>query len=133
VKDIAPERLRSVKMATLKLGTRGDAVLLDVHVVPRASKTAIVGLHDGRVRVALAAPPVDGVANAALLRFFADALALRLRDVTLVRGDKTRQKTLAIRGTDEATVRALCELGTSPQRHVSRDGGRTGAAGKRTC
>ncbi|MEY4511887.1 MAG: hypothetical protein RLZZ450_4009 [Pseudomonadota bacterium] len=95
-------------MDELKLSTRGDTVLLDVHVVPRAEKTAIVGLHDGRVKVALAAPPVDGAANAALLRFFADALSLRLRDVALVRGEKGRQKTLAIRGSDQATVRALC-------------------------
>jgi len=95
-------------MDDLKLSTRGDALLLDVHVVPRASKTAIVGLHDGRVKVALDAPPVDGAANAALLCFFADALSLRLRDVSLLRGEKGRQKTLAIRGTDEASVRALC-------------------------
>jgi uncharacterized protein (TIGR00251 family) len=95
-------------MDNLKLSTRGDAVLLDVHVVPRASKTAIVGLHDGRVKVALDAPPVDGAANAALLRFFADALSLRRCDVSLVRGEKGRQKTLAIRGSDEASVRALC-------------------------
>ena len=92
----------------LKLSTRGDAILLDVHVIPRAKTTAVVGLHDGRVKVALAAPPVDGAANAALLRFFADALALRLRDVSLLRGEKGRQKTLAIRGSDEAAVRALC-------------------------
>jgi uncharacterized protein len=95
-------------MDELKLSTRGDAILLDVHVVPRATRTAIVGLHDGRLKVALDAPPVDGAANAALLRFFADALSLRLRDVSLVRGEKGRQKTLAIRGSDEARVRALC-------------------------
>jgi uncharacterized protein (TIGR00251 family) len=95
-------------MDDLKLSTRGDAILLEVHVVPRASKTAVVGLHDGRLKVALDAPPVDGAANAALLRFVADALGLRLRDVTLLRGEKGRQKTLAIRGTAEATVRALC-------------------------
>ena len=95
-------------MDDLKLSTRGDAILLDVHVVPRATRTAIVGLHDGRLKVALDAPPVDGAANAALLRFFADALSLRLRDVSLLRGEKGRQKTLAIRGSDMATVRALC-------------------------
>lgn len=98
----------AVPLSDLKLSTRGDAILLDVHVVPRASKTAVVGLHDGRLKVALDAPPVDGAANAALLRFFADALSLRLRDVSLVRGEKGRQKTLAIRGSDEASVRALC-------------------------
>jgi len=96
-------------MTSLRLSTRGDAVLLDVHVVPRAKRTAVVGLHDGRVKVALAAPPVDGAANVTLLQFFAEALSLRSSDVTLVRGDKSRQKTLAIVGSTEAAVRALCE------------------------
>jgi uncharacterized protein (TIGR00251 family) len=96
-----------VAIDDLKLSTRGDAILLEVHVVPRASKTAVVGLHDGRLKVALEAPPVDGAANAALLRFIADLLALRLRDVTVLRGEKGRQKTLAIRGSDQASVRAL--------------------------
>ena len=95
-------------MSELKLTVRGDTIVLDVHVVPRASKTQVVGLHDGRVKVALDAPPVDGAANAALVRFFADALGLKQRDVTLVRGEKSRQKTLAIVGAREADVRALC-------------------------
>lgn len=98
---------RAVSPDDLKLSTRGDAILLEVHVVPRAAKTAVVGIHDGRLKVALDAPPVDGAANAALLHFIADALALRQRDVTLLRGEKGRQKTLAIRGSDEASVRAL--------------------------
>lgn len=82
--------------------------MLEVHVVPRASRSEVVGLHDGRVKVALDAPPVDGAANAALMRFIADSLSIRLRDVSLVRGEKSRQKTLAIRGSDEASVRAMC-------------------------
>ena len=93
----------------LKLSVRGELVLLDVHVVVRAAKTGILGQHDGRVKVALDAPPVDGAANEALLRFFAKALSVQRRDVTLLRGDKSRQKTLAIRGSSEAAVRMLCQ------------------------
>jgi uncharacterized protein (TIGR00251 family) len=95
-------------MAELKLTVRGDTILLEVHVVPRASKSAVMGQHDGRVKVALLAPPVDGAANAALVRFFADALAVRQRDVSIVRGEKSRQKTVSIAGSSEAAVRALC-------------------------
>jgi uncharacterized protein (TIGR00251 family) len=90
-----------------KLSKQGDRVLVEVHVVPRASKTALVGVHDGRLKVSLAAPPVDGAANAALVAFFAKALARPKRDVELVRGETGRRKTLAIRG---VTVEALLAL-----------------------
>lgn len=78
-------------------------------MVVRASKTGVIGQHDGRVKVALHAPPVDGAANEALLRFFAKALSLPQCDVSLVRGEKSRQKTLSMRGTSEAAVRMLCQ------------------------
>jgi uncharacterized protein (TIGR00251 family) len=90
-----------------KLSKQGNRVLVEVHVVPRASKTALVGVHDGRLKVSLAAPPVDGAANAALVAFFAKALARPKRDVELVRGETGRRKTLAIRG---VTVEALLAL-----------------------
>ena len=49
-----------------------DASELDVQVVPRASQSRIVGPHDGRLKVQLAAPPVDGAANTALIDLLAD-------------------------------------------------------------
>jgi uncharacterized protein (TIGR00251 family) len=91
----------------LKLTCHADHVLIDVHVVPRASRTKVVGLHDGRLKVALEAPPVDGAANEALIAFLAKSLGLPKKSVQLVRGDTSRQKTLAIYGASEADVRAL--------------------------
>jgi uncharacterized protein (TIGR00251 family) len=91
----------------LKIVVHEGHVRVDVHVVPRASKSAILGVHDGRIKVSLDAPPVDGEANAALIAFFAKALKRPKRDVTLVRGETSRQKTLAIQGVSEADVRAL--------------------------
>ena len=85
----------------------GERVLVEVHVVPRASKTAIAGLHGGRIKVSLAAPPVDGAANDELVAFFAKALGRPKRDVELIRGETSRQKTLAIRGVTADAVRAL--------------------------
>lgn len=64
-------------------------------------------MHDGRLKVMLDAPPVDGKANEALLRFVAKALGRPKRDVTIVRGEKGRQKTLALRGTSVGEVAAL--------------------------
>ena len=68
-------------------------VVLEILVQPRASRTRVVGEHDGRLKVQLAAPPVDGEANAALVDFLADALGARQSDVTIERGDTGRRKT----------------------------------------
>lgn len=67
-----------------------------VQVVPNASRTACAGLHDGALRVRLAAPPLEGRANAVLLKWLADALDLPRRAVRLTAGDTARRKRLHI-------------------------------------
>jgi uncharacterized protein (TIGR00251 family) len=76
----------------------GDGVELLVLVQPRASRSKVVGEHDGRLKIALAAPPVDGEANAALIEFIADALDVRKADVRLADGETSRRKRLLIQG-----------------------------------
>lgn len=73
-------------------------VELLVLVQPRASRTKVVGEHDGRLKIALAAPPVDGEANAALIEFVSDALDVRKADVRLVDGETSRRKRLIVQG-----------------------------------
>jgi uncharacterized protein (TIGR00251 family) len=87
----------------------GGRVLVEVHAVPRAARTALAGLHGGRLKVTLAAPPVEGAANAELVAFFARALRVPKRDVEVTRGETGRRKTVAIRGVTLAAVRALLE------------------------
>ena len=65
---------------------------LEVSVSPNAKRTSADGLHDGALRVRLAAPPVDGKANAQLLGWLADELGCAKRAVTLLRGDTSRRK-----------------------------------------
>lgn len=77
-------------------------VELVVLVQPRASRTKVVGEHDGRLKIALAAPPVDGEANAALVEFLSDELGVRKADVSLLDGDTSRRKRLAVRGVTAA-------------------------------
>jgi uncharacterized protein len=79
-------------------------VELDVLVQPRASRTRVIGEHDGRLKIQLAAPPVDGEANAALVAFLADALGVRKGDVAIVRGDTGRRKTVRIAGPSAAAA-----------------------------
>jgi hypothetical protein len=77
-------------------------VEIDVLVQPRASRTRAVGEHGGRLKIQVAAPPVDGEANAALVAFLASALGVRKSDVALVRGDSGRRKTVRVAGLSAA-------------------------------
>jgi hypothetical protein len=83
---------------------------LSVLVQPRASRTKVVGEHDGRLKIALAAPPVDGEANAALIEFLSDELGVRKSEVMLLDGETSRRKRLAIRGVAAADLMVkLCK------------------------
>jgi uncharacterized protein (TIGR00251 family) len=76
------------------------AVVLVLHVQPGAKRTEVAGPYGegagSRLKVRLAAPPVDGKANAELLRYLAEAFDVPLRNVTLLRGETSRQKTVRI-------------------------------------
>ena len=88
-----------------------------VHVQPRASRSEIVGLHGDALKVRLAAPPVDGAANDALVVLLAEALAVGRRAVRIVSGASSRAKTVEIEGTSASAVMRLV------RNHVSTHGG----------
>ncbi len=76
----------------------GDAVTLTLHVQPGAKKTEIAGLHGDALKIRLAAPPVEGKANAALLAFLAGKFGVPMRNVALKRGESSRIKVVSISG-----------------------------------
>ncbi|MDR3147460.1 MAG: DUF167 domain-containing protein [Treponema sp.] len=76
------------------LRVRGASILLDIKAQPGAGKTEAGGLNNGRLKVRIAAAPEDGKANAELCRFIAAALGCARGEVTVVRGQKSRLKTL---------------------------------------
>jgi uncharacterized protein (TIGR00251 family) len=82
---------------------------LRVRVAPRASRDALGGERDGALLVRLTAPPVDGAANAALTRFLARRLRIPPSSVTVVQGQKGREKVVLLAGTAAAAVRAAVE------------------------
>lgn len=75
-----------------------SGVSLDVEVKVRASRTAVLGTREGRLSVALAAPPVDGAANEALRRALADFFDIPRQAVQLAAGEKSRRKRVELRG-----------------------------------
>jgi uncharacterized protein len=84
-----------------------DGVELDVRVIPRARKTEISGERDGALVVRVAAPPVDGAANQALIEFIASKLRVPRHAIRIVNGERGRQKRVAIAGVTIDAVRAL--------------------------
>jgi len=86
--------------------TREGAVRIEVQAKPRARSSRVAGVREGALVVQLAAPPVDGAANAELVVTLADALSVPRRDVTLARGEASRTKLVDVRGLPEAEVRA---------------------------
>jgi uncharacterized protein (TIGR00251 family) len=86
------------------LREEAGAVTLELLVQPRASRTRAVGEHGGRLKVQLAAPPVDGEANEALVAFLAHALGVRRGEVALLRGESGRRKTVRVAGVGAAAA-----------------------------
>ena len=72
--------------------------VIDVWVQPRASRDEVVGRQGGAVKIRVAAPPVEGEANEALLRFLAKKLGLPRRAIEIVHGASGRRKSVKVRG-----------------------------------
>jgi uncharacterized protein len=75
-----------------------SCIRIEVLVQPRAAKTEIAGVHDGHPKIRLAAPPVDGAANAALVDFVARRLKIAKSRVRVVGGLTSRRKLLEVEG-----------------------------------
>lgn len=88
-----------------------DGARLTLHIQPRGSRNAIAGVHGDAIKVRLTAPPVDGAANEALIRFLADALGVSRSALTLTSGTTSRRKTVAVAGLGPDQVRARLGLG----------------------
>lgn len=88
--------------------------LLRLRIVPRASRTEIVGIQGGLVRIRLAAVPVDGAANEALTRFLAERIAVPRSAVRVVSGHTSRTKVLEICGASIEQVRLGLDVDLLP-------------------
>lgn len=76
----------------------GNIVTLTLHVQPGAKRSEIAGLHGEALKIRLAAPPVEGRANEALLKFIAKLFGVPLHQVELRQGGQSRHKVVAVTG-----------------------------------
>ena len=84
----------------------GGAVTFPVRVIPRSSRTEIVGEHDGILKVKLASPPVEGAANAELIKLIAKKLGVSKSAVTIISGETSKTKRLRIDGVAAERLRS---------------------------
>lgn len=80
--------------------------VIAIHAQPGAKRTEIVGMHGDALKIRVQAPPVEGAANAALVKFLAQTLGVRQRDVSLLSGERSREKRFAIEGSDPSQITA---------------------------
>ena len=91
----------------MNLREHDGGVTFDVLVQPRASRAKVGPLHDGRLKVAVTAPPVDGEANAAVIELIAKTLGVAKSAVSVVAGASSRRKTIRVDGVARNVVEGL--------------------------
>jgi uncharacterized protein (TIGR00251 family) len=89
---------------------------LTVRVIPRASKPGVAGTRDGALLVRLQSAPVEGAANAELIDVIASLFGVAQRDVTIVAGERSKLKRIAISTVDETDAQVVWRaLGIDPR------------------
>ena len=91
-------------MSELRIREQDGAITFEVRVAPRASRNRVIGVHEGALKVALTAPPVDGAANDALRKLLAKALGVAKSEVEILQGDRARIKLLRVQGISASDV-----------------------------
>ena len=95
----------------MKIEDRPGGAEVSVRVIPRAGRDAVAGVREGALLVRLAAAPVDGAANEALVRVLAETLGVPRRAVALVSGERSRNKRVRLVGLTAAdAVRRLSAI-----------------------
>ena len=91
----------------MKFTEKDDAIAFDVRVVPRSSKSEIMGEYDGALKIRLASPPVDGAANAELIKLLAKSFGVSRTEVEIVYGLTSKSKCIRISGAASEAVAAI--------------------------
>jgi len=93
----------------IDISEKDGAVTIAVRVVPRASRSEITGAMDGALKVRIVSPPVEGAANAELIKLFAKALGVSKSSVEIVSGQSSKSKHIRISGVSAEKVRKLID------------------------
>ena len=98
VLGILKKAVNSLTKKNLNISEHPNGCRVAIYLSPRASRNKITGFHDGALKIAIQAPPVDNAANEALILFLADTFDLSRRSVQIVSGLSSRRKTVMLEG-----------------------------------
>ncbi len=82
----------------LRIRETDKGTVLEIRVLPRSSRCEIAGIQDGALKLKITAPPVEGKANEECIRFISDLLRIRKSAVTIIAGEKSKNKTILVSG-----------------------------------
>lgn len=85
------------------------SIIFDVRVIPRSSKSEIVGEHDGDLKVKLSSPPVDGKANKELIKILSKELKLAKSDIEIISGETSKSKRIQVTTTNKQKIYAILQ------------------------
>jgi hypothetical protein len=88
----------------------GNGLIFHIHVVPKSAKNECAGIQGDAIKLKLTAPPVEGQANDACIRFLSDLLSVKKNQVTIISGHKSRKKTVAIQGKGKKEIEAVFSI-----------------------
>ncbi len=97
---------------SIKHSESNGSITFSVRVVPRASKSEIVGEHDGALRVRIASPPVDGAANAELIKLLAKQFGVSKSNVEIIGGQTSKTKQIRITGITSEQIASVLKAKT---------------------
>ena len=92
---------------SIQISEQEEAVIVNVRVIPRASKSEIVGMHDGALKIRISAPPVDGAANAEIIRFLAKSFGVSKSDVFILSGETSKNKRIKIENLSKSSFEEI--------------------------
>lgn len=85
-------------MKPLPIKVDGEQLYLAIYLQPKASKDAVLGVHNNEFKISITAPPVDGKANQHLIKFLAKLCGVAKSKVTILKGEQSRHKHVRIDG-----------------------------------
>lgn len=84
------------KRSTEYYSWKGDSLIFNVFLQPRASRDSLIGLHNNAVKIALKAPPIDGEANKQLIHFLSTLFGVKKSDIDIINGKRSRRKRISV-------------------------------------
>ncbi len=93
----------------IKITENQDSIIFNVRVIPRSSKSEIIGELDGDLKVKLSSPPIEGKANKELIKILSKTLKVSKSDIEIISGETSKSKRIQITTSDKQNIYAILQ------------------------